>query len=121
MRKYEKNNKKLCPNFIKKRVIYLLKKVNQHKRRKRFGNIGSEDSYSYALNPDNIRQDTKIGKYCSISSNVWIAPENHPSTWLTTSPVVYNSNIKELYSENLRNILDKENAEKNVKLEMMSG
>ena len=53
--------KKLCPNFIKKRVIYLLKKVNQHKRRKRFGNIGSEDSYSYALNPDNIRQDTKSG------------------------------------------------------------
>lgn len=95
--------------------------MNQHKRRKRFGNIGSEDSYSYALNPDNIRQDTKIGKYCSISSNVWIAPGNHPSTWLTTSPVVYNSNIKELYSENLRNILDKENAEKNVKLEMMSG
>ena len=108
--------KKLCPNFIKKRVIYLLKKVNQHKRRKRFGNIGSEDSYSYALNPDNIRQDTKIGKYCSISSNVWIAPRNHPSTWLTTSPVVYNSNIKELYSENLRNILDKENAEKKCEI-----
>lgn len=110
--------KKICPQFIRQRMISVLQKISQYRINKRYGNIGPEYSWSYAINPDNIRQDTSIGKYCSIASNVWIGPGNHPSIWLTTSPLVYiyNSNVGELYSEKLRSILESKNAEKKCKI-----
>lgn len=76
--------------------------------------MGSSDSY--AISPQNIRPDTCVGKYCSIACNVWIGPGNHPSTWLTTSPVIYNRGVNELYSEELRQKLEKENISKKCKI-----
>ena len=37
----------------------------------------------------------EIGRYCSIAENVQIGRQNHPLTWLTTSPFLY-VNIKEI-------------------------
>jgi len=34
----------------------------------------------------------EIGRYCSIAENVQIGRQNHPLTWLTTSPFLYENN-----------------------------
>ena len=30
-----------------------------------------------------------IGRYCSIAAGVWVAPHEHPISWLTTNPISY--------------------------------
>jgi acetyltransferase-like isoleucine patch superfamily enzyme len=35
---------------------------------------------------------THVGRYCSIAENVQIGRQNHPTSWLSTSPFTYLSN-----------------------------
>lgn len=46
------------------------------------------DAYSY-IGPSTIVTKTKIGKYCSISSNCEIGMGAHPTDMVSTSPVFY--------------------------------
>ena len=50
-------------------------------------------SYSYVNEHTTIKKGTRIGRYCSIGRNCEIGAYNHPMTWITTSPVAYNSNF----------------------------
>lgn len=43
------------------------------------------------MNGGTIREHTTIGRYCSIGRDVMIAPRDHPTHTLTTSPLVYRS------------------------------
>lgn len=49
-------------------------------------NIGQ---YSYIHSFSKIDLGTRIGKYCSISSNVYIGATMHQQSWGSTSPAVY--------------------------------
>ena len=45
--------------------------------------------YSYCGKNCSIPKDTKIGKYCSIASNVVVSPSQHPTSFLSTHPFQY--------------------------------
>ena len=50
-------------------------------------NIGK---YSYyGKNLEIINQDTTIGKYCSFAQHIVIGASQHPTTWLSSSPIQY--------------------------------
>ena len=48
-----------------------------------FSTISPTDGIGHFLH------NVSIGRYCSIAAGVWIAPDEHPIDWLTTSPVSY--------------------------------
>lgn len=48
------------------------------------------DDYSYIQKNSEI-VNTKIGKFCSIASNVTIGLANHPTQFISTSPVFYDN------------------------------
>ncbi len=73
---------KLLKSLLPQRIKKIIRKfLGGHTRK--------FSSYSYTHNEQLIRQDTEIGKFCSISNNVYIAPGNHPIEWLSTSPAFY--------------------------------
>lgn len=45
-------------------------------------------SYTYVIGPSIIKTG-EIGKYCSIAEGVYIGPDNHPYTYVTTHPILY--------------------------------
>lgn len=47
--------------------------------------------YTFILKHSRIRPNTKIGRYCSIAPFVEIAPPEHPTNWLGTSPFQYDT------------------------------
>lgn len=47
--------------------------------------------YSY-VGPKSIINNSQIGNYCSISSNVKIGLGNHPTSYFSTSPLFYSKN-----------------------------
>lgn len=53
----------------------------------------SVGAFTYASPTDGIGRfihSCDIGRYCSIAAGVWVAPEDHPTEWLTSSPMCYN-------------------------------
>lgn len=50
----------------------------------------SVDDYSY-VQINSVLSSTKIGKFCSIASNVHIGLANHPIDFVSTSPVFYDN------------------------------
>lgn len=46
-------------------------------------------TYGGCFKIDHIAPKTKIGRYCSIGSNIDIINTNHPSNYLTTHPIAY--------------------------------
>ncbi|OCG03259.1 hypothetical protein A9G12_08125 [Gilliamella sp. wkB112] len=46
------------------------------------------DDHSYIIS--GLVKNTKIGKYCSIATNVTIGADRHPTDWLSTHPFQYN-------------------------------
>ena len=102
--------KNILPEKLKQKIVIILEKIYKLNEKKIFGNVGGK--YSYAVNKENIRHDTVIGSFCSISSNVYIAPGNHPITWLTSSPAPYNPVIASLYKERLGKEINQYNAKR---------
>ena len=47
--------------------------------------------YTFILKHSRIRPNTKIGRYCSIAPFVEIAPPEHPTNWMGTSPFQYDT------------------------------
>ena len=50
-------------------------------------------AFSYVAPTDGIGRfihNCEIGRYCSIAAGVWIGPNEHPLSWLSTSPAFYN-------------------------------
>lgn len=62
---------------------HLSKPTNQYIGNMTIGN------YSY-FNAIHIGDGTSIGRYCSIAWDVIIAPDDHPTTWLSSSPFQFN-------------------------------
>lgn len=49
-------------------------------------------AFSYVSPTDGIGKfihNCDIGRYCSIAAGVWIAPGDHPTKWLSSSPAMY--------------------------------
>ena len=49
-------------------------------------------AFSYVAPTDGIGKlihNCDIGRYCSIAAGVWIAPGDHPTKWLSSSPAMY--------------------------------
>lgn len=63
--------------------------------------------YSY-VNRNSSIESCKIGKFCSISSNVYISPFNHDYGFVTTHPFVYNKLYKMVDNDNARLEINKE-------------
>jgi len=58
---------------------------------KKYHNIEvGEYSYGGCFDADNIQQNTSFGKFCSIAQNVFIYNRNHPKSYVTTHPILYN-------------------------------
>lgn len=53
--------------------------------------------YSY-IRSGEIGSNTEIGSYCSISTNVVIAPESHPLKWLSTHPFQYGREMEKKFN-----------------------
>lgn len=104
--------KKILPNLLTEKIIQTLFKIRCRKLKDDIGNIGGY--HSYAISKKHIRNDTVIGKFCSISVNVHIAPAHHPTKWLSSSPVFYNSRVKDLHHEELGRKIHKFNASQKV-------
>ena len=52
-----------------------------------FSTISPTDGIGHFLH------NVTIGRYCSIAAGVWVAPDEHPVEWLTTSPVSYGGRV----------------------------
>ncbi len=50
-------------------------------------------AFSYAGEGTNI-YSTNVGRYCSIARQVDVGQKNHPTTWLSTSPLFYQTSFK---------------------------
>ncbi len=61
----------------------------------------------YCRNFSRANPNTTIGAFCSIGSNVAIGPSQHPTNWLSTSPVQYSSEIKAFPANKLRHFKNK--------------
>lgn len=59
-------------------------------------------AYSYLMSA-RIRVTTHIGRYVSIARNVVIGEPNHPTDWLSTSPIQYNFALKWGWHKSLEN------------------
>lgn len=49
--------------------------------------------FSYVNTRSTIYADGTLGRYCSVGKNVEIGPFDHPTDWLSTSPVSYNMHL----------------------------
>lgn len=59
--------------------------------------------YTYLGRTTKIKnKKTKIGKYCSISSNIYIGTSNHTTTWLSTHPFCYDASEDHSYCGGIR-------------------
>ncbi len=47
--------------------------------------------YTYVVGPTRLGNVRSIGRYCSIAPGVSIAPSDHPTTWLSTSPFQFSA------------------------------
>ncbi|KAA0999625.1 CatB-related O-acetyltransferase [Vibrio cholerae] len=68
-------------------------------------------SFSYIGDNCNIRNVESIGRYCSIARNVVIGQDEHPTNFLSTSPIFYTNRFwadtdyfKRFYGNQLENI-----------------
>lgn len=59
-----------------------------------------EGSYGGCFNIDNVNENTIIGKYCSIASNVHIYNRDHPLKYVSTHPIFFNKNYGEIPEKN---------------------
>lgn len=53
--------------------------------------INSEVSASSYIQKNSVIVNTNIGKYCSIASNVYIGSAEHPTHFISTSPIFYDN------------------------------
>ena len=58
-------------------------------------------SYGGCFNLRNIREKTKIGRYCSIASGVCVFNRNHPIGYRSTHPFFYNVELGFIESETI--------------------
>jgi virginiamycin A acetyltransferase len=58
-------------------------------------------SYGGCFNLANIREFTKIGRYCSFAENVYIFNANHPVGYKSTHPFFYNPSLKYVETEQI--------------------
>ena len=77
------------------------RKKHLHKKTKQY-NIGKHSYYASGLIIES--EDTVIGKYCSISYNVVIGASQHPTNWLSTSPIQYANNVLDFPTKHICNI-----------------
>lgn len=61
-------------------------------------------SYGGCFSSNNLNRNVKIGKYCSIATNIYYFNANHPLDKITTHPMVYNP---------VFNYVDKERIQRN--------
>lgn len=103
--------KRILPSPVKNVIISILGKVHNRFNSNNFYNIGR---YSYASSRELIRPDTIIGQFTSIARNVYIAPGNHPTQYLSTSPFYYApyNKGKAIYQKEIADKINGYNSEK---------
>lgn len=100
---------KRCNNKKKRVIRNLIKKYDGgemyspwlRKVLKEYHNISiGEGSYGGCFNIENVNENTIVGKYCSVASNVHIYNRDHPCRYISTHPIFFNKNYSAISEKN---------------------